>query len=127
MVFSGTIRTFDSSVRREIHAKIRSIVENVSESMGAKGFVEIDPGVPVTFNDVDLAEALVPSLESVYGSSNVFQSPRITGAEDFSFFQEESKVRIVPENTASSGTMFILTPAEIVPTVTTAGCWVISI
>jgi amidohydrolase len=88
-VFSGTIRTFDASVRREIHAKIRSIVENVSESMGAKGFVEIDPGVPVTFNDVDLAESLVPSLESVYGSSNVFQSPRITGAEDFSFFQEE--------------------------------------
>ena len=34
-VFSGTIRTFDASVRK-IHAKIRSIVENVSESMGAK-------------------------------------------------------------------------------------------
>ena len=88
-VFSGTIRTFDSSVRREIHAKIRSIVENVSESMGAKGFVEIDPGVPVTFNDVDLAESLVPSLRvfmvrAMCSSHLVLRVPRTS-----LFFREE--------------------------------------
>lgn len=86
---TGTIRTFDANVRNSIHKKIRAIAEQTATSMGAVATVEIDPGVPVTFNDANLTEQMVPTLESVYGERAVFESPRVTGAEDFSFFQEQ--------------------------------------
>ncbi len=86
---SGTIRTFDAEVRSSIHEKIRSIAERTANAMGAVASVEIDPGVPVTFNDLALTEQMVPTLERVYGEDEVFESPRVTGAEDFSFYQEQ--------------------------------------
>ena len=86
---TGTIRTFDAAVRRSIHEKIRSIAQQTATAMGAVATVEIDPGVPVTFNDAALAKQMVPTLERVYGEGAVFESPRVTGAEDFSFYQEQ--------------------------------------
>ena len=86
---SGTIRTFDPRIRTQIHRKIREIAEGVAESMGATATVEIDPGVPVTYNDPTLTEASLPTLRRVYGGDNVWLAARVTGAEDFSFYQEE--------------------------------------
>ena len=86
---SGTIRTFDPDVRLSIHEKIYRIATNIGEAQGAQVTVEIDQGVPVTFNDAVLTEQMVPSLRRVYGAENVFMSGRITGAEDFSFYQEK--------------------------------------
>ncbi|MDG2278937.1 MAG: amidohydrolase [Pseudomonadales bacterium] len=86
---SGTIRTFDPDVRLAIHEKIYRIATNIGEAHSAQVTVEIDPGVPVTFNDADLTESMVPTLRRVYGAENVFMSGRITGAEDFSFYQEQ--------------------------------------
>jgi len=56
---SGTIRTFDAEVRSSIHEKIRSIAEQTANAMGAVATVEIDPGVPVTFNDLALTQQMV--------------------------------------------------------------------
>lgn len=86
---SGTIRTFDADVRLAIHEKIYRIATNIGEANNARVTVDIDPGVPVTFNDASLTETMVPTLRKVYGAENVFMSGRITGAEDFSFYQEQ--------------------------------------
>ena len=86
---SGTIRTFDPNVRAQVHEKIERIFTQVAQSQGATATVEIDPGVPVTYNHAELTSQLRPTLEAVYGSDNVSLPPLITGAEDFSFFQEQ--------------------------------------
>jgi amidohydrolase len=86
---SGTIRTFDPAMREAIHERIVRIATSVAESMGATAEVEIDPGVPVTYNDVGLTESMLPTLQAVYGSGNVRLGDPITGAEDFSFYQEQ--------------------------------------
>lgn len=86
---SGTIRTFDPNVRAQVHEKIERIVTQVAQSQGATATVEIDPGVPVTYNHAGLTSQLRPTLEAVYGSDNVSLPPLITGAEDFPFFQEQ--------------------------------------
>ncbi len=86
---SGTIRTFDPNVRAQVHEKIERIVTQVAQSQGATATVEIDPGVPVTYNHAELTSQLRPTLEAVYGRDNVSLPPLITGAEDFSFFQEQ--------------------------------------
>lgn len=88
-VLSGTIRTFDPDMRLAIHEKIRTIAISVGAAMGADVEVEIDPGVPVTYNNVELTQAMAPTLKRVYGAANVIDARRITGAEDFSFFQEQ--------------------------------------
>lgn len=86
---TGTIRTFDPEMRDSIHERIQRTVTNIADSAGAGAELTIYPGVPVTFNDAELTAQMAPTLERIYGEANVFESPRITGAEDFSFYQEE--------------------------------------
>ena len=86
---TGTIRTYDADMRAQIHRKIRDIATSVGASMGAEVEVRIDEGVPVTYNDPQLAAAMAPSLERIYGKGKVSIANRITGAEDFSFYQEQ--------------------------------------
>ncbi len=85
---SGTIRTFSPGVRLAIHEKIHRLARNIGAAHGAQVKVEIDPGVPVTFNDPRLTARMLPTLRKVYGT-NVYMSSRVTGAEDFSFYQEQ--------------------------------------
>jgi amidohydrolase len=86
---SGTIRTFDAGMREQIHQDIERVAVSVARSMGAEATVEIDTGLPVTYNDEALTEAMLPTLRSVYGDGNVRLGDPITGAEDFAFYQEQ--------------------------------------
>lgn len=86
---SGTIRTFEPDDLKLIHRRITDIATKIGESMGATVDVKIARGVPVTFNDEKLTRDMIPSLRRVYGFNNLLEAERITGAEDFSFFQEK--------------------------------------
>ncbi|MGI9251646.1 MAG: amidohydrolase [Pseudohongiellaceae bacterium] len=86
---SGTIRTFDADMRAQIHERMHRTVQSIAEAGGARAELTIDPGVPVTYNHAELTAQMGPSLNRIYGGDKVFETPRITGAEDFSFFQEE--------------------------------------
>lgn len=88
-VMIGTIRTLDTEMQEIIHNKIRLVATNIAESMGATVEVEIEKGVPVTYNDPQLTEDMIPSLQHIAGAENIILSDAITGAEDFSFFQKE--------------------------------------
>jgi amidohydrolase len=83
----GTVRTFDETMRAEIHARVRNTVEHVARSAGASGEVHFDGSYPVTVNDIPLTEKSVPTLRQVAGDDNVFVAQKITGCEDFSYFQ----------------------------------------
>ncbi len=85
---TGTIRTFDTAMREDFHARIRRTAENIGEAAGAKVTVRIDPYAPVTYNDPELTRRMLPTLEWAAGEERVVEAPRITGAEDFAFFQE---------------------------------------
>jgi len=84
----GTIRTLDSRMQDKIHADIRRTVEHIAASQGAEVTVEIERGYPVTYNDPELTAAMAPSLERVAGEQAVL-TEAITGAEDFSYFQQQ--------------------------------------
>ncbi len=85
----GTIRTLDSKMQDIIHRKIRHVATKTAESMGATAEVKIEKGYPVTYNDPELTEQMLPTLQGIAGSEDVILSDAITGAEDFSFFQKE--------------------------------------
>jgi amidohydrolase len=85
---SGTIRTFDEDMRTDIHRRVRQIAESIAESAGATAEVRIEEMYGVTINDPALTERMAPTLKRVAGDSNVFLANKVTGAEDFSFFQQ---------------------------------------
>jgi len=85
----GTIRTLDTEMQDKIHEKIRHTATTIAESMGATAEVEIQKGVPVTYNDPALVEQMLPTLNEVAGEDRVVLTDAITGAEDFSFFSNE--------------------------------------
>lgn len=84
----GTIRTFDAGVREELHARLRRTVQAIADANGATASVTIDGNAPVTGNHPRLLGAMMPTLRWAAGDDNVVESDVITGAEDYSFYQE---------------------------------------
>ncbi|MHC4534162.1 MAG: amidohydrolase [Planctomycetota bacterium] len=85
----GTIRTLNTDMQDKIHEKIRLTATKIAESAGAIADVRIEKGYPITYNDPQLTEMMLPSLRQVAGPENVKLVKAITGAEDFSFFQKK--------------------------------------
>ncbi len=85
----GTVRTFNEEMRRDIHSRIRNTVELIAQSAGATAQVHFDNAYPVTVNDIPLTERMVPTLERVAGKEKVFVGQKITGYEDFSYYQQK--------------------------------------
>ncbi len=85
----GTIRTLDTEMQDIIHEKIKLTAEKIAESAGATVEVNIGKGYPVTYNDPKLTAQMLPTLQAVAGDENVKLIKAITGAEDFSFFQQK--------------------------------------
>ena len=85
----GTIRTFDEGMHSYVHKRVTDISTKIAESAGATATVKIDVLYPVTFNDVELTEKMVGSLQNVAGKENVILTTAKTGAEDFSYYQQK--------------------------------------
>jgi amidohydrolase len=84
----GTIRTFDEGMRDDIHARVKVTAESIAKAGGAGCEVCIRKDYPVTVNDAQLTEAMLPTLERVAGAGRTMQTPKVSGSEDFSFFQQ---------------------------------------
>jgi amidohydrolase len=87
----GTIRTLDEKTRKLVHERIRRIAVSIGESAGAKVEVKIPltTEYPVTYNDPDLVDQMLPTLIATAGKENVILAKPVTGAEDFSFFARQ--------------------------------------
>lgn len=87
----GTIRTLNQAARDHIYEALPRKAHAIAESMGAKAEVTLplDYNYPITYNDPALTEQMIPTLERTAGKENALLSKPVTGAEDFSFFQEK--------------------------------------
>jgi amidohydrolase len=83
----GTIRTFDETMRDDVHSRVRETAENIARSARAGCEVCLSKNYPVTVNDGELTAAMRPTLERVAGAERVIQMPKVAGSEDFSFYQ----------------------------------------
>lgn len=85
----GTIRTLDKAMQQDIHQRIISTASNIAEAWGAQAEVIIEDGYPVTYNDPNLTNQMLPTLQQVAGADKVVLGKAVTGSEDFSFFAEK--------------------------------------
>jgi amidohydrolase len=90
VMMEGTIRTFSPETQDEIHRRVRVTAESIAQSAGATATVEIARQYPVTFNNPELTERMLPTLQRVAGSGNVAIAQQVTAAEDFSFFAQQA-------------------------------------
>lgn len=87
----GTVRNLTAADEKMFIERIKTIAVKTGEAAGAKVEVQIPYSAhyPVTFNDIALTEKMLPTLQNTAGAENVKLKPPVTGAEDFSFFQEK--------------------------------------
>ncbi len=90
LMMAGTIRTLDSQMQKDVHEKIRITATKIAESMGASVEVSFDTKTLVTYNTPELVKKMLPSLEKAAGKDNVYETEWTTGAEDFSYFGENT-------------------------------------
>lgn len=89
VTMQGTIRALDEEMRQLIFKRLETVVQNTAESNGAVAELTINKGYPITYNDPELTTQMLSTLEETAGKENVKLINAITGAEDFSFFQNE--------------------------------------
>lgn len=89
LTMTGTIRSLDSKVQDMMHSRLKKVVSSIAESAGATAEIKITNQTLITYNDPLLTEKMVPTLEITAGKDNVSITPAVTGAEDFSYFQEK--------------------------------------
>jgi len=85
VVMTGTIRTFDAAMRKDVHMRITRTAEKIAEASGATAIVTIALGSDVLFNDLALTERMGPTIRRVTNgrlSTNGIWMP----SEDFSAY-----------------------------------------
>ncbi|GEA09207.1 N-acyl-L-amino acid amidohydrolase [Alteromonas sp. KUL42] len=87
----GTIRTLNKAAREHIYEALPRKVKAIAESMGAEAelTLPLDYYYPITYNDPELTQQMLPTMQRTAGVENTLLSKPVTGAEDFSFFQEQ--------------------------------------
>ena len=88
---TGTLRALSAEDEQMLITRVKQVATKTAESAGATAEVQIPLSIryPVTFNHVALTEKMLPTLQRTAGTENVELRPAVTGAEDFSFFQEK--------------------------------------
>lgn len=87
---TGTIRTFDPEVRRQVIERFEALVQNVAEAMNCQARVEVVRVTPAVINDAGLASKVQAAARRILPDSSLDTSPYLTmGAEDMAFMQEK--------------------------------------
>jgi amidohydrolase len=89
VAMTGTIRTYDEGMKKDIHQRIARTADMIAQSAGAKADVRVVELYNATVNNPALTEQTGPTLRRVAGEGNYGLQPKSTASEDFSFYQEK--------------------------------------
>ena len=82
---AGTIRTLDKDMQKEVWQRMERTAKNIAEASGATASVNIISKTLVTYNNPELTQQMIPSLnKATNGNATVMDA--VMGAEDFSYF-----------------------------------------
>ena len=90
LVMEGTIRTLDNTMQQDVHKRMQLTATKIAEASGATATLTINAKSKLTYNDPALVKAMLPSLQTAAGDSNLVEMYWTTGAEDFSFYGDKA-------------------------------------
>lgn len=85
---SGTVRTVDAQVRRDMPTRLERIIRGVTSAMRADYELKYELGYPVTINDATMARLAHRVAADIVGDPHVVEAGMTMGAEDMSYFLE---------------------------------------
>jgi amidohydrolase len=85
----GTFRTMNEVWRKEVHAKMKAMAENIAKEMGGTCEFNIIPGYPFLVNDEITTEKATLAAQDYLGKENVEELQVRMTAEDFAFFSQK--------------------------------------
>jgi amidohydrolase len=90
VVLTGTIRSFDPEIRKQLHAELDRAFA-AAKGLGGDYELKIIPGYPTTINDPSQARFMREVASSIVGAARINAKPPLhMGAEDFSFMARKT-------------------------------------
>jgi metal-dependent amidase/aminoacylase/carboxypeptidase family protein len=71
-----------------VKRRIKRLVTHVAASTGAVASVSYGMGIPVNMNSPTLLERMLPVLEGIVGSKNVYRQSPAMGYDDIAYFHQ---------------------------------------
>ncbi|MGB5783021.1 MAG: amidohydrolase [Eudoraea sp.] len=85
----GTIRTLDYDMQKMINQRMEEMVPAIAKAYGGDATIDIQSTTAITYNNPELVIQMLPTMKRVAGQENIQTQKAITGAEDFSYFQQK--------------------------------------
>lgn len=86
---SGTVRTFNPQLRKELPIIIERIIKNTCEANRATYEFNYYSDIPATINDGRCSKIAAESVKKILGKDGLVNFAGTSGGEDFSFFLEQ--------------------------------------
>lgn len=87
---TGTVRTYDEGMKKDIHQRIKHTAESIATSANASAKVKVVELYNAVVNPPDFTERMAPTLRRVAGQGNYDLQPKSSASEDFSFYQQKA-------------------------------------
>jgi amidohydrolase len=89
VVMQGTLRSFTAADKQLLLDRVKEIATKTAELEDGTAKISYGSDYPVTYNDPALTAKMLPTLQQTAGVENVKLNVAITGAEDFSFYEQK--------------------------------------
>lgn len=87
---SGTVRSFDPNLRKDIPAQMERIIKGITEAHGASYEFEFKNGYHPVINDGEIAQVIKDTVTDLYGIDALDEIRRGMGGEDFSAYLQKA-------------------------------------
>lgn len=87
--FTGTVRTFDSSLQELAENRLREITEETCKAFGATGELEYEMGYPPLVNNEAMVDFVLDVTSKTLGEESIKTIDPIMGGEDFAYFLQK--------------------------------------
>lgn len=84
----GTVRTLDPDMKALIERRMTEMTRDIAKAYGGEATITFQNNTTITYNDFELVDQMLPTMQRVAGAQNVRLRKATTGGEDFSYFQE---------------------------------------
>ncbi|MCL4561172.1 MAG: amidohydrolase [Chloroflexi bacterium] len=88
-ILNGTIRTFEKDVQKEVHHRMKQIVEGVAMAFGCKAEVEIETVTPPVVNDAETARRLQELARRDFSQVRLNTDIQTMVSEDMAFILQQ--------------------------------------
>lgn len=85
---SGTVRTFNPELRKQLPGMIERIIKSTCEAYRADYEFDYYCDIPATINDERCSEIAADSVKKILGEEGLVKYAGTPGGEDFSYFLE---------------------------------------